>query len=355
MNSSNDDCGPNEFAVAWILSGSREKASSRLQGFVINDWFCSNGVKSEIIASDFNSIKGLFSMRFVLTALRVFFSRATHIVFEAPEWLMCVLAMLARQWGKTVIAVRCDAIPGEYDNIFDSTILPTSGLSTELGVVHSHIIEDVVEVADGLFKSDYRGGNPLKVVWVGHQGYAEFITQFVNDVLLEPGVVGNFDFELISVGDFATKQWSEATVMEDILSCDIAILPIPPGKWFKNKSSNRLAMMFALGMPVVATCIPSYMELAVDGKNMLEATTARQFALQLARFQSASLRQQFGLAARDSIGDRFTISSIGGKWLDAIKQTVSRHEIKACSWKYRVLGWLFWLMTFFRSFISDKK
>ena len=305
--------------VDWVLSGDRTKASSRLQGFLIHEWMERQGVASRIVATDFSRIDSSYSLRFLEVAAAILRHDATHVIFESPEWLMVILARLCSLRGKRVLAVRCDRIPEQYDEYFDATIVPTEGLRRALGISRGIVIEDACEVSADMHKRDYGSDGKLRVVWVGHGGYRDYILDVVEKLKSVRDIERSFAFELISSGDFATKQWSEGRVVEDVLACDIAILPLPAGEWYVNKSSNRLIMMLALGMPVLASLIPSYRELAQDGVNGLFVESANEFASRLLQLRSEELRASLGRAGRHGLGDRFGIGKIGPQWLAAIE------------------------------------
>lgn len=325
--------------VAWVISGNRNKASSRLQGFLIHEWFMRQGISSEIVASDFNLIASSSSRDFLSAARRIRASNATHIVFEGPEWTMVQLAQLCRRWGKRVIAVRCDKLPGDYDAHFDMTILPTEGLRETLGVRRAAIIDDIVEVAPDQFKTSFATTGKIRIAWVGHASYEKYITSLVARLKAEPAISEHFDFELISAGSFASRQWSEHTVVEDVLACDIAFLPIPQGEWFQNKSSNRLAMMFSLGMPVVASRIASYELLARHGINALLADSEEQLLEGLLALRSPELRERLGKAGRTTLGTRFHIDHIGPQWRTAILSAQPASP-SLDNWRLRMMDWM---------------
>jgi hypothetical protein len=308
-----------DLQVDWIISGDRSRASSRLQGFLIHEWMERQGVPSSIVAVDFNRIRSVRDRRFVEIATRLRRSDATHVVFEAPEWTMTMLARMCSLWGRRVIAVRSDRIPEEYDTYYDLTITPTEGLRQELAIRRGAVINDVVEVPASACKGSYDArGERLRVVWLGHPGYEEFIVGLIARLRAVPEISERFDFELISSGPFATRQWSEEHVVEDVLDGDIALLALPEGAWYRNKSSNRLAMMFSLGMPVVATLIPSYAELARHGVNGLFVQHEDEIAACLLELADARRRESLGREARRGLGNAFRVEAIGPRWVDAI-------------------------------------
>ena len=191
------------------------------------------------------------------------------------------------------------------------------------------MIEDVVDVPPEVAKTSYASlPGPIKVVWFGHQGYECFIVGWAEKLREELG--DSFSFEVISTGAFATRQWSEQTIVDDLLDCDIAVLPIPVGEWFANKSSNRLAMLFSLAMPTVASPIHSYREIGVHGVNVLFADPDG-FGAALRTLIDPAYREKLGAQARRTVGQRFSVDAIAPQWLDRLQaiERVPRRNLKA--------------------------
>ena len=309
---------PQKTKIAWILAMDRTNAATRLQGYLIHEWMIRNGIDSTVVASQFQKISNPVNGRFLKIARQLLSNNFTHVVFEAPEWCATQLSMLWKASGGISVCVRCDRVPGQYDNYYDLTILPTEGLAESLGIRRRSIIPDSIEVPFNIFKRDYSSSRRIKVVWVGHQGYQEYITSLVRSLKSRDFIDQNFDFTLISKGDFADRQWTEETIFRDVLECDIAFIPLPEGEWFNTKSSNRLAMMMALGMPILASRIPSYLEIAQDRKNVLFVNDEESMVEALLSMQDLRLRASLGKCARSDLGDLFSIERIGPQWARAI-------------------------------------
>lgn len=307
-----------DIRVGWLLAETRRAASSRILGHRIHDWMLACRIDSEIIAEAMFDIRSAYSARFIRILWQVRTTGITHLVVVSPSYVMDYIAILARRWGIIVICVRCDLISGDYDRLYDLTILPTEGLQKALKVEHAVVIDEVVEAPPDQFKQDYACGGRIRVVWVGHAAYGQYITTYIRQLRQNKEINRNFEFEIISLGTFATRQWSEATVVRDILRCDIALLPIPEtSDWFALKSPNRLALMFSLAMPVVASPLPSYQAIAAHGVNVLFASSSEEMAAQLLELRAEDLRRRLGTNARASLGDRFRMERIGPQWLAA--------------------------------------
>ena len=167
--------------IAWILSVDRNTASSRLQGYLIHEWMVGQGVDSEIVAINACELDGVWSYKFFGVAVNICSGNFTHVVFEGPEWVAFQISVLCKLWGLKTICVRCDNLEADYDSYFDVTILPTKVLADSLGVLRRCIVPDCVEVPSSKYKRDYSLATPkIKVVWVGHQGYSDYISGLIS-------------------------------------------------------------------------------------------------------------------------------------------------------------------------------
>ena len=326
--------------IAWILSVDRNTASSRLQGYLIHEWMVKMGVCSEIVAINACKLNGVWSYKFFDIARNICSGNFTHVVFEGPEWAAFQISVLCKLWGLKTICVRCDNLKADYDSYFDVTILPTKMLADSLGVLRRCIVPDCVEVPPSKYKRDYSlTTSKIRVVWVGHQGYADYILGLISKLRGDEYINNHFDFVLISKGDFATVQWSLDNVFDDILGCDVALIPVPEGEWYAGKSSNRLAMMMALGMPVVATAIPSYEDIAVAARDVIFVDDGGEMVEALLRLSSEEARSSLGQSARENLGDRFSINTIAPMWLRSIGSAVDfRSDMPPRSFAARVLA-----------------
>jgi hypothetical protein len=120
------------------------------------------------------------------------------------------------------------------------------------------------------------GGDPVKtVVWFGNAGspYGDFgipnlriareglerasklvplkLLVVSNDKLRFEGVTRDFQIPC----EFRT--WSRSTAMQDIRQADVCIVPNSKDRFSLAKSANRIVLALNLGVPVVATHVPS--------------------------------------------------------------------------------------------------
>jgi glycosyltransferase involved in cell wall biosynthesis len=103
--------------------------------------------------------------------------------------------------------------------------------------------------------------------------------------------------------DFDYVPWNEKTVVEEILDSDVGIIPWPDiGRAERLKSSNRLVMFMSLGIPVIASPVPSYLPILRHGENGFIATEADQWLKFIEQLRDdPGLRRRLGASARDSV------------------------------------------------------
>ena len=316
--------------IAWILGGNRKTASSRLQGYLIHEEFVRIGVRSTLISDSFINCKSSLSRQFLEAAIKIFHGKYTHVIFEGPEWISMQLAILIRSKKIVCICVRCDMYPFEYDRYFDLTILPTETLRNELAIQRAIVIPDMVEVPIDRYKKNYSqvATDRVRVAWLGHQSYGPFIFDFIERLQLNSTIRSSFIFDTISVGPRFTRQWSEESIIDDVLACDLVMIPIPEGDWYKSKSANRLTMMFALGMPCVATSIYSYRSVGIQDENVIFATSLDEFSTSLIKLVDPYVRERLGKNARQSLSKEFLPNVVAEQWLNAIQSSETQHNVR---------------------------
>jgi Glycosyl transferases group 1 len=144
--------------------------------------------------------------------------------------------------------------------------------------------------------------------------------------------------------------WSEAVSYATLRHADIAIIPVDgpiwspadpglPPSWLR-KSENRLTLKMAMGLPVVATPIPSYEAAVEDGTNAFFARNRAEWLMQLSRLRDPELRRRAGAAARASVIDRFSMTKQADLLASAMRHIANNPKVQQPSGAHRadVLG-----------------
>lgn len=126
----------------------------------------------------------------------------------------------------------------------------------------------------------------------------------------------------------ACVPWSPDGVYHEMLHSDIGIIPVTawmpekpspgPPDWM-TKSENRLTLKMSAGLPVVATPIPAYEAVIDQGRNGFLARTPRDWSACLSALRDPERRREMGMAARNSVQQRFSMEAQASKLVALIK------------------------------------
>ncbi len=124
--------------------------------------------------------------------------------------------------------------------------------------------------------------------------------------------------------------WDPEGVYRELTQADIGVIPIEtpaddPGgdashSW-KNKSENRLTLKMSIGLPVIATPIPSYEAVIEHGVNGFLARSARDWATCLSALRDPARRREMGLAARASVIERYSMQEQSARLIRVLQDT----------------------------------
>lgn len=122
--------------------------------------------------------------------------------------------------------------------------------------------------------------------------------------------------------------WDQEGVYDGLASADIGILPIDvsdkvipaeaPVPFWMLKSENRLTLNMAVGLPVIATPIPSYECVIEHGVNGFFARSRRDWLDCFARLRDPDLRHEIGKRARQSVIQRYSLEAQAVKFLQVV-------------------------------------
>ena len=139
---------------------------------------------------------------------------------------------------------------------------------------------------------------------------------------------------LAAIGDRSIKRtpWSKAHLTEAVNAAQIGIIPVGGNDaetavgssepaW-RVKSENRLTLLMAAGLPVVASPIPAYEQVIVQGSNGFLASTSADWQRHFAALRDPGLREEIGRRARSTVLPRFSTASQAKQFVDVIRQVL---------------------------------
>jgi hypothetical protein len=310
--------------VGWLLAADRDSGSTRARGLLPHAHLRRSGVESVVLAEWQRKLH----LRTSDTA-RIVRGGFDVVVFQraAGDEAEQVAHELRAVGTKTVYAM------GELDRtrmpeVVDRVVVASHGLVNRTGAPSDKVsvIESPIESPPAMCKEYSRpqSGRSIRVVWVGNPGNLHLLA-LVREALRNPALAG-FELITISRGPGVTFQWHRNRVWEQLLKCDIAVLPSDESDWYRSKPNTRMTMLKALGLPIVASPIPSYLATLAHGRGCYFAQDVDDWVDGLDSLRNFERRREMGLAERDEILAKYRLESIGGRWLELFESLAGTGE-----------------------------
>lgn len=124
-----------------------------------------------------------------------------------------------------------------------------------------------------------------------------------------------------------TVCWDPVSVYTHLLAADIGCIPIDrrpapmldsPAPQWQVKSENRLTLLMALGLPVIATPIPAYEAILDSGRNGYLVQSRRDWLKAFRRLRDPAHRREMGALARADVIETFSIPTQVKRLVDAL-------------------------------------
>jgi hypothetical protein len=157
-------------------------------------------------------------------------------------------------------------------------------------------------------------GRRLTVCWVGSRGNWPTLEP-IRELFADPDFA---DLKLVTISDHpnADIPWSQRRVRSVVPRCDMAIVPTGTGPRSSMKSSNRVALFMAAGVPVVAGRIDSYEEVITPGWNGFLAGDPGEYGEALRRLRDPGVRDLLRRNAFDYARQNLTLEKNLESWLE---------------------------------------
>ena len=111
------------------------------------------------------------------------------------------------------------------------------------------------------------------------------------------------------------------------LSFDIGLMPLPLEEWSQGKSGGKARTYMAAGIVPVCTSIGYNQELIDSGRTGFLVESLSDWEDQLSLLiESPELRKKIGIAAREEVEERFSISGQAQKLKDVFDEVVSKSK-----------------------------
>jgi len=278
-----------------------DNPSFRLRCYLIHEMLLKDGYNSQIV-NDYNLIHNpdvVVLMSFGMTE----YSIARHVT----------------SWGASVFHDYSENFRG--DPILEATkelckyiVCCSTWLRDEEAKTYPDkavVIKDPIEESPILSNISYKR-DKLKVVWSGMSGNSFYISEVLKPIIERNGM----EYVEISNSSEATIPWSKNWDYHTA-SCDIAICP-QIHWYFPAKSNVKVTTAMALGLPVIASPIKSYLEIIDHGDNGYIAYSLEDWESSLIELKNFNTRYNIVQKSTRKLRP-YRIENIYQQWLDLFK------------------------------------
>lgn len=221
------------------------------------------------------------------------YPRPTKLVYDIVDSYLSVPRLGLKQAGRGVVkrlAGQTRHLALDYRKAIermcsraDAIVCASEEQRTELLPLcpNVHVILDYPAELALSPKSDYRAGEPFRLVWEGlpynlgaFQDIAGVIRELANTHALTLRIITNNEFYAYArrfgkrqseaiVGrmfdEYEFYEWDATLMPELVRECDLAVIPIAmTDPLAVGKSENKLILLWRLGMPTVTSATPAY-------------------------------------------------------------------------------------------------
>ncbi len=169
------------------------------------------------------------------------------------------------------------------------------------------------------------------VGWSGSHSTAQYFFLLINVLKalqkkynIKIKVVGYKNIRIEGL-EIESKNWEEATEVEDLKEFDIGLYPLPNDEWVLGKSGLKALQYMALGIPPVCSAIGTNFEIIKEGHNGFLASTDQEWIEKLSKLiEDYELRKSLGAEARKTVEERYSIKVNAPTYIDILKEVSSK-------------------------------
>lgn len=295
------------YKIGFILVGDKLTGSSRWIGYNTHEYLLKQGVMSSVLLpqKEVNN-KAYFDYHPVVDIEQVieydiiFFQKVRgRSVLEAIE-------ECKRRRIKTVYSLDDWRVESaQMGNQCDVVITTTDYIKSKMFAKHKRAIriQNAYEGPPNTYKNNYKHRNRLCYVYSAH-----FIPDNIKPLLK--------DWNLITIGRHKTDthKWDISTVYNNVMMCDVGIVPVDISTdEGRAKSNNRALLFMSLGLPVICSAVPDNYTIIKNGINGFIAYTEDDWNEYLKILQDPIICEKMGRQARKDV-EKYSIDFCGKEY-----------------------------------------
>lgn len=309
--------------VAWLIPQGEElnwSSALRLRRLDIAHWF-----KCARLASDTTVIRGYVGAEPVEDFAKKLLGYDAVIFAEQSEYDFYVMkALKAHQVRPLIVRDHCE-------NIWDFPWEMECFREADLLVCSSKVLVEVAKIK-GLMNVEYIPEHyddcPVKILpperlLAGYMGTDPWLAHEITKIANKAG----WEVEILcrpEDGVPGSVTWKEDTWRDHFATYRVLLAPQRPE--FKAKSPAKVVQGLGNGMPVLASAVPSYMDLIKHGENGFICTHDYVWYNAFKAMADDDIASAlYSNLASSSIKDDYSISVIAGRWHTAIIKSLANH------------------------------
>lgn len=317
--------------IGWIAIGNKNTGSTRIGVLNIHEGLIANRYSSTIIST--NKVFGAdIDLPEEEIKRRINDSKITKLIFQKvfSEKTQRIVKWCKEQNIKTVYACG-DWHETPMWEIVDAVVVGSpyvkNYLLNEKNIKNVHYIDDALEIDLLCPIKNHTEKNTLTIGWYGNYMKVASLGNFYKELNIE-----NSEMFIISntpknwphqancaMGDGLDIPWSTDNLVKILLDkVDVVIIPTEQGApelKTNAKTANRLTLSMALGIPVVAYPISSYIPLIDQGVNGFLCDSVKKWREALTYLKKSKNREAIGFADVSKIRENFNVKNIIKGWL----------------------------------------
>lgn len=174
----------------------------------------------------------------------------------------------------------------------------------------------------------YKNNHQIILGWSGSHSTSKYL-YLLQDVLKE--LAKKYDYKLVVMGDASFRisgvnieayDWSENIEISTLQKFDIGLYPLPDEEWVYGKSGLKAIQYMALGIPTIATSLGANYRIIEHAKNgyLINPNDINDWKDKIEKLiLSPELREQFGVAGRKSIIEKYSLVANKERYLRVLQ------------------------------------
>lgn len=316
--------------IFWMLRGSRQTASSRIHGYLLHEYLISCGWKSFLLVEPFTEVRDIPLSNKDLQDIDGLLPNDVVVI----QKFRGVNTQRLLEWcaEKGIITIYVDSdlpIKHKEASLAMYTVCPSITLTREYrkaGHLRAFYIPDAVEKFEAPKVS--KETTALRCAWFGNWTPSKAKeVEFIRDII---EVYGFDDIELVVISNHKSSniRWQLDTFFDELHACDFAVFPTDNEPDTLVKSANRVLQSMALGLPVIANPLPSYIEVIHSGYNGYICSTVEDWVDALRQMRDSKIRDALGKNGYQLAREFFSIDTVGTVWQDFFSSISSCQTVR---------------------------